>query len=415
MSAGQAFVGIDAGTTGCTVMIFDESGNRLGQGYQEYPCTSPRPGWIEQDVEEVWRGICEATKQAMAAAALPDSAYKSVGFSSQRGTFILLDEDKNPIAPSIVWNDGRALAYQEKFGKEISPDDYHTHTGMQLSPLWSAAKIAWLRDNEPELFRQTRWFANGQEYFLHRLGAARLGHRPGVADAQRHARHREARLERPRPRDVRHRPRPGAAGRHPVGPGRRGLGGRALRHGPARGPAGLPGGGRPAVRRHRRRRGGAGHGRVHRGHGRGHGRPPRRPRPHPGPQPVVGRPRRSRRLGHRGWCVRPRGVAEVVARQPRAQRAGRGGRPGPERLLGDGGQGADGACRVERADLPLVPGQPGHPVLRRRVEGRLDRAGPVPHRASTCSGRCWRAARSRCGWSSTRSSPTSSAGSPTCG
>jgi len=171
MSAGQAFVGIDAGTTGCTVMIFDESGNRLGQGYQEYPCTSPRPGWIEQDVEEVWRGICEATKQAMAAAALPDSAYKSVGFSSQRGTFILLDEDKNPIAPSIVWNDGRALAYQEKFGKEISPDDYHTHTGMQLSPLWSAAKIAWLRDNEPELFRQTRWFANGQEYFLHRLGA----------------------------------------------------------------------------------------------------------------------------------------------------------------------------------------------------------------------------------------------------
>ena len=95
MSAGQAFVGIDAGTTGCTVMIFDESGNRLGQGYQEYPCTSPRPGWIEQDVEEVWRGICEATKQAMAAAALPDSAYKSVGFSSQRGTFILLDEDKN--------------------------------------------------------------------------------------------------------------------------------------------------------------------------------------------------------------------------------------------------------------------------------------------------------------------------------
>ena len=171
MSAGQAFVGIDAGTTGCAVMIFDESGDRLGQGYQEYPCTSPRPGWIEQDVEEVWRGICEATKQAMAAAALPDSAYRSVGFSSQRGTFILLDEDKNPIAPSIVWNDGRALAYQEKFGKEISPDDYHTHTGMQLSPLWSAAKIAWLRDNEPELFRQTRWFANGQEYFLHRLGA----------------------------------------------------------------------------------------------------------------------------------------------------------------------------------------------------------------------------------------------------
>jgi xylulokinase len=53
MSATQAFVGIDPGTTGCTVTIFDEQGNRLGQGYQEYPCTSPRTGWIEQDAEQV--------------------------------------------------------------------------------------------------------------------------------------------------------------------------------------------------------------------------------------------------------------------------------------------------------------------------------------------------------------------------
>ena len=83
----------------------------------------------------------------------------------------MLDENKNNLMPSIVWNDGRALKYQEEFGKEISPDDYQTHTGMQLSPLWSAAKIAWLRDNDPDVFRRTRWFANGQEYFLYRLGA----------------------------------------------------------------------------------------------------------------------------------------------------------------------------------------------------------------------------------------------------
>jgi xylulokinase len=171
MSSIQAFVGIDAGTTGCTVMIFDQNGNRLGEGYQEYPCTSPRAGWIEQDVDDVWRGICAASKQAVAAANLPDEAYRSVGFSSQRGTFILLDEARNPLAPSLVWNDGRAIKYQEKFAETISAEDYQTHTGMQLSPLWSAAKFAWLRDNEPELFNRTRWFANGQEYFLFKMGA----------------------------------------------------------------------------------------------------------------------------------------------------------------------------------------------------------------------------------------------------
>ncbi|MBK1870533.1 FGGY-family carbohydrate kinase [Aestuariivirga sp. YIM B02566] len=173
MPAGRvnAFVGIDAGTTGCTVMIFDERGNALGHGYEEYPCVSPNPGWSEQDVELVWAGICAASRQAVAKAGLPAEAYRSVGLSSQRGTFCALDADKRPLANSIVWNCGRALKYRDIFAKEISPEEHQVHTGMQLSPLWAAAKIAWLRDNEPTLFDRTRWFANGQEYFLHRLGA----------------------------------------------------------------------------------------------------------------------------------------------------------------------------------------------------------------------------------------------------
>jgi len=167
----RAFVGIDAGTTGCAVMIFDETGKALGRGYKEYPCIAPRPGWNEQDLEDVWEGVCSASRQAVAEAHLPKGALHSVGLSSQRGTFCMLDADKAPLGNSIVWNCGRATRYQEIFAREISPEDYQGHTGMQLSPLWVAAKIAWVRDNEPERFGKTRWFANGQEYFLHRLGA----------------------------------------------------------------------------------------------------------------------------------------------------------------------------------------------------------------------------------------------------
>lgn len=169
--ARDAFVGIDAGTTGCTVMIFDATGEALGQGYAEYPCSAPHPGWSEQDTEKVWEGICKAARDATAFANLPAAAYKSVGFSSQRGTFIPLDERKRPLGNSIVWNCGRAAKYQAIFGQQITPDEHHEHTGMQLSPLWSAAKIAWLRDNKSQVFADARWFANGQEYFLMRLGA----------------------------------------------------------------------------------------------------------------------------------------------------------------------------------------------------------------------------------------------------
>ena len=66
----KVFVGIDAGTTGCAVIVFDTAGNAVGQGYQEYDCSSPQPGWIEQNMDDVWRGICAATKQAVAKANL---------------------------------------------------------------------------------------------------------------------------------------------------------------------------------------------------------------------------------------------------------------------------------------------------------------------------------------------------------
>ncbi len=170
-AATRAYVGIDAGTTGCTVMIFDEHGASLGHGYKEYPCISPHPGWSEQDLDAVWNGICVAARQATSQANLPRQAYRSIGLSSQRGTVGLLDENKKPLGNSIVWNCGRALKYTDIFAQSITPEEYQSHTGMQMSPLWTAAKIAWLRDNEPERFEKVRWFANGQEYFLHRLGA----------------------------------------------------------------------------------------------------------------------------------------------------------------------------------------------------------------------------------------------------
>ena len=167
----KAFIGIDAGTTGTTVAIYDEKGHEIATGYKEYACAFPRAGWVEQDFADVWDGICVAAKQAIKAANLAPSSYKSVGFSSQRGTFGLLDGKKQPLAPSIVWNDGRAQAYEGKFAETMSAKDYQAHTGMPLAAAWAACKIAWLRDNRPDIFEKTRWVVNGQEYFLHLLGA----------------------------------------------------------------------------------------------------------------------------------------------------------------------------------------------------------------------------------------------------
>jgi xylulokinase len=167
----ELHAGIDAGTTGATVAFFNTDGVPVASGYQEYSCLFPHPGWVEQDMEAVWRGICSACRAAVAAAGGAAAAIRSLAFASQRGTFVLLDAHERPLAPAIVWNDSRAKAMEEAIARSLDAGRYRAITGVPLAAAWAAAKIAWLNHHRPDLMRQTRWICNGQEYFLRRLGA----------------------------------------------------------------------------------------------------------------------------------------------------------------------------------------------------------------------------------------------------
>lgn len=169
--ARDVFVGIDAGTTGAKAALFDARGTELGSGYSDYPCLHPHPGWVEQDVDEVWRGICRASRMARAAAGVADDAIRCVGLSSQRGTFILLDAHERPLAPAVLWNDSRAKEMEPLLEERIGAEHYRHITGMPVSGSWAIAKLAWLARHRGDLMRRVRHVCNGQEYFLRRLGA----------------------------------------------------------------------------------------------------------------------------------------------------------------------------------------------------------------------------------------------------
>lgn len=167
----SVFVGVDAGTTGVTVALFDAEGQELGSGYREYPCLHPHPGWVEQDMTVVWQSICAASRAAVAKAEVSSERIRSLGVSSQRGTFALLDGDELPLGPAVVWNDSRAKEMEDVIAGRIARERYRTIVGMPLSSSWAVAKIAWLNRHRPELMAKTRWIVNGQEYFLHLMGA----------------------------------------------------------------------------------------------------------------------------------------------------------------------------------------------------------------------------------------------------
>lgn len=171
MKKSKYFVGIDAGTTGTTVMLVDLSGKVIGSAYREYPCLYPHPGWVEQDVDTVWERICEASKELFAETGIAPSEVLSIGISSQRGTFVCVDRSNRPLHHSIVWNDCRATAHADKIAERIGPDRYQEITGMPVSALWSASKIMWLVENRPGIIEATHKIVNGQEFLLGKLGA----------------------------------------------------------------------------------------------------------------------------------------------------------------------------------------------------------------------------------------------------
>ncbi len=179
-TAKDLFVGIDAGTTGSKVALFDSCGNEIGSGYCEYPCIHPHSGWVEQDIEEVWKGICRASRIARIAANVADDAIRSLGLSSQRGSFILLDEQEHPLAPAVLWNDSRAKQMERVIMQRISPERYRQITGMPVSGSWAISKLVWLLHNRHDLMERARYICNGQEYFLRRLGADALESDPSA-------------------------------------------------------------------------------------------------------------------------------------------------------------------------------------------------------------------------------------------
>ena len=178
MAGKKLLAGIDAGTTGATVMIADTSGKIVGTAYREYPCSFPHPGWVEQDMELMWTRICEASKEVIAKTGVKPEEIGSLGFSSQRGTFVCVDKNIVPLANSVVWSCGRAGEELGWIRKQLGAQRYHEISGVPLSGLWSYAKMKWVVDRRPDILEKTHLIINGQEFFLHKFGAEDMSSDP---------------------------------------------------------------------------------------------------------------------------------------------------------------------------------------------------------------------------------------------
>jgi glycerol kinase len=134
-------LGIDQGTTGTTCLVLDENLRTLGRGYREVAQHYPRPGWVEQDPEELWDSVLVAAAEALQASGAATSDLTAVGVTNQRETTVVWDRlSGRPAHRAIVWQDRRTA----ERCKELPADLIRDRTGLVPDPYFSATKLEWI-------------------------------------------------------------------------------------------------------------------------------------------------------------------------------------------------------------------------------------------------------------------------------
>lgn len=152
----RALLGIDVGTTGVKVLIWDpESARIVGEATGEYPLATPRPGWAEQDPHLWWRATGEAVRAALAAAKVRGDDVAAIGLSGQMHGSVFLDERGEVVRPCILWCDNRTAPECEEITRRAGREQLHRWVANPALPGFTAPKALWLRSHEPENFRRT--------------------------------------------------------------------------------------------------------------------------------------------------------------------------------------------------------------------------------------------------------------------
>lgn len=155
------YLGIDLGTSGVKAMLIDDGQHVIGSASSSLTVSRPRPGWSEQAPAD-WVRATEAALDALQAAhSAALSQVRGIGLSGQMHGATLLDRQDRVLRPCILWNDTRSHA--EAAALDADPR-FRAITGNIVFPGFTAPKLAWVKNNEPDIFAQVRWVLLPKDY-----------------------------------------------------------------------------------------------------------------------------------------------------------------------------------------------------------------------------------------------------------
>lgn len=144
------YIGVDLGTSAVKLLLMNENGEIKKIVSKEYPLYFPHPGWSEQQPEDWFTRTMEGIRELVTESDRTQVA--GISFGGQMHGLVILDKDDRVIRPAILWNDGRTQAETDFLNNEIGKDKLSKYTANIAFTGFTAPKILWVKNNEPENF-----------------------------------------------------------------------------------------------------------------------------------------------------------------------------------------------------------------------------------------------------------------------
>ena len=164
------FVGVDLGTSAVKLLLMDENGKIKNIVSKEYPLYFPHPGWSEQKPEDWFAQSMEGLKELLEG--FDKDQVKGISFGGQMHGLVALDKEDKVIRPAILWNDGRTAKQTDYLNQVIGKEKLSEYTANIAFAGFTAPKILWMKENEPENFAKIEKIMLPKDYLAYRLSGS---------------------------------------------------------------------------------------------------------------------------------------------------------------------------------------------------------------------------------------------------
>ncbi len=162
-------LGIDVGTTGCKVGLFNLSGERIALSRGDYETRHLQKGYAEHDPIAWWNVIKEGIQNIITQSGIVAKQIAAIGVDSHVPTLLPVNERGEVLYPALIWADSRAIDENEWIKQQITDDEFIHICGNACTPLYLAPKIKWFQTHEPRAFNETYLFLQANGYINYKL------------------------------------------------------------------------------------------------------------------------------------------------------------------------------------------------------------------------------------------------------